>query len=250
MVFCAQGSNTAGGRLGSGFAAAGPFGESHVRPRIFDDRHGVGSRRPQCNHDTGIKFLPIDTLCQRCRKTAIIQDSLGKAAHINESGLAGGKRFQNLQLTDVRTPIKEAIKLSRVAVRKAGIEIKYNFDDNLPKIYIDSQLVEQVILNMITNAAVAIEEIQTQKQIMISTGKANGYVEIKVSDSGTGIHAEIRDQIFDPFYTTKSDGAGIGLSLCQRIIADHGGTIDVSESISGGAEFTTRLLIEKRKTLL
>jgi signal transduction histidine kinase len=69
---------------------------------------------------------------------------------------------------------------------------------------------------------------------------------ISVADTGPGIPLSLRDKIFDPFYTTKSNGSGIGLSLCHRIIADHGGSLSVTNSKWGGAEFRIEIPIEKR----
>ena len=67
---------------------------------------------------------------------------------------------------------------------------------------------------------------------------------MRVYDSGPGIPKEAHDKVFDPFYTTKSDGTGIGLSLCHRIITDHGGTMRVETSQWGGAEFVIELPAE------
>lgn len=70
---------------------------------------------------------------------------------------------------------------------------------------------------------------------------------IRVGDSGPGIPEELRDKVFEPFYTTKGDGTGIGLSLCQRIIHDHHGTLTVEESARGGAEFVIALAAEQER---
>ena len=69
---------------------------------------------------------------------------------------------------------------------------------------------------------------------------------IRVSDSGPGIPENNREKVFDPFYTTKDDGCGIGLNIVQRIIADHNGSISLNKSKWGGAEFTIHLPVEKR----
>ncbi|MBW1798969.1 MAG: HAMP domain-containing histidine kinase [Deltaproteobacteria bacterium] len=64
---------------------------------------------------------------------------------------------------------------------------------------------------------------------------------MSISDSGPGVPSNIRDKIFDPFFSTKNDGTGIGLSIAQRIVIDHGGSLTVSQSKWGGAEFTIKI---------
>ena len=146
-----------------------------------------------------------------------------------------------LELRDINIPIKEAINLSQVSLRKKEIEIERNLSDQILQVHIDSQLIEQVLLNMITNAAEALKDIQGRKAIAIASTMEKDNIIIRIGDSGPGVEADIQEKIFDPFYTTRTDGSGIGLSICQRIISDHGGRIEVSKSELGGAEFIIRI---------
>ncbi len=75
----------------------------------------------------------------------------------------------------------------------------------------------------------------------------NNRIFITVADSGTGVPSGIKDRIFDPFFTTKNDSSGIGLSICHRIITDHGGVFGVFDSNLGGAEFKIELPLELKK---
>lgn len=145
------------------------------------------------------------------------------------------------ELKDINIPIKEAIHLSHVSLRKAGIEIERNLSDEILQVHIDAQLIEQVLLNMITNAAEALKDIQGRKAIAIASTMEKDSVFISIGDSGPGVEPDIREKIFDPFYTTRTQGSGIGLSICQRIISDHGGLIEVSKSELGGAEFIIKI---------
>jgi len=154
----------------------------------------------------------------------------------------------HLTLENINVPVKEAVKLSQTVLRKSGINIQTDMDERIPKLYIDVQLMEQVLLNLINNAAEAMKNIKDQKIVRISSVREDGDILLKISDSGIGIPAEIRGKIFDPFFTTKSDGSGIGLSLCQKIIDNHGGIIKVSRSKLGGAEFRIKIPIEKRRS--
>lgn len=147
---------------------------------------------------------------------------------------------------DIHKPIEEAVGLSSVMLRKAGIKVETILMEGLPSCYADPQLIEQVILNLITNAAEAMKDILKEKKIEISTSRQDDNIRITVSDSGPGIPPSLRQKVFDPFYTTKSGSSGIGLSLSHRIIQDHKGRLCVSESKGGGAEFTILIPIRER----
>jgi len=146
----------------------------------------------------------------------------------------------------INDALEEAIGLSAVAVRKKGIAIEKDLQGSLPLCYGDTHLMEQVALNLINNAAVAVERGGADKRIRVASYAAKNRVCVSVSDSGPGIPEDMADKIFDPFFTTRSDGSGIGLSIAQRIVVDHGGTITVGRSEWDGAEFVVDLPVEKR----
>lgn len=150
-------------------------------------------------------------------------------------------------MVNINQPIEEAINLSSVALRKGGIEIEKALEENLPQCYADPTLITQVLLNLITNAADAIKSVDGTKKIEITSSGEKGYIFVRVSDSGPGVPQNLRGKIFDPFYTTKDGGTGIGLSLSNRIIADHGGSLDVGESRLGGAEFVIGIPIREKE---
>ncbi len=145
--------------------------------------------------------------------------------------------------------ISEAINLSAATLRKKGIKTETSLSENLPDCYGDTHLIEQVILNLINNATKIMNEKNDKKMIKVTSFFENQSLFIRVDDSGPGVPLKLRERIFDPFFTTHPDGSGIGLSLAQRIIADHGGTISVGASELSGAEFTIELPVEKRITL-
>ncbi len=149
--------------------------------------------------------------------------------------------------TDINQPVKDAFKLSSVALRKSGIHFTMDLSADLPKREADHHMIEQVVLNLLSNASEAMQHMDKDKQIHISSFPENGVICIKISDSGHGIPKEIRNNILEPFYTTKSGGSGIGLSICHRIITDHGGTLHISDAEQGGAEFTIRFPMDARK---
>jgi signal transduction histidine kinase len=148
--------------------------------------------------------------------------------------------------TNINGALEDAIELSAVTLRKSGIKIEQSLEQNLPVCYADPQLIEQVILNLITNAAKAVETYNKVKIVGVESFSENNTLFVRVSDSGPGVPLELKDKIFDPFYTSKEEGSGIGLNIAQRIIADHNGSISLGTSKWGGAEFTLRLPIERR----
>ncbi len=148
-------------------------------------------------------------------------------------------------LTDINKSIKEAVNLSEVTLRKREIKIKKALASDLPLCQADPNLIEQVILNLINNATEAMQDMRKEKKIEITSSIGKDCILMLVSDSGPGVPLAMRDQLFDPFYSTKSSGTGIGLSITHRIITDHGGSMDISESRWGGAEFKIELPIRK-----
>ena len=176
------------------------------------------------------------------RKVESLDDIFAFAAKFeSDSGLDDSESyFLDLTLEELFT------NLVRHAPGKDDIEIEKSLESGLPKCYGDAHLVEQVLLNLINNAAKAMGKNQTAKRIQIASYCKDERLFIQVSDSGPGIPKELRDKVFDPFFTTHNDGSGIGLSIAQRIVADHNGTIEILSSKWGGATLSVELPIEKR----
>jgi signal transduction histidine kinase len=128
-------------------------------------------------------------------------------------------------------------------MRKAGISLDSALDKDLPLCRVDASLIEEMILNILNNAAEAMHTMETGKRILVTSTLESQKIILTISDSGPGIAPEIIGKIFDPYFTTKSDGTGIGLSLCHRIVMDHGGSLTVADSKLGGTEFRIELPI-------
>ena len=140
-------------------------------------------------------------------------------------------------------------------LRLHNIEVKKELGIDLPMILGDKNHMEQVVLNLITNARDAIEERRKKGAINKKGGiieimtrrsdQDEKLVEIVIKDTGTGIASEIRDKIFDPFFTTKEigKGTGLGLSISYGIIQNHNGNITIAETSPEGTSFCLRLPI-------
>ncbi len=124
-------------------------------------------------------------------------------------------------------------------ILKDRIEVVREYGD-IPEIECAPSQINQVFLNLLTNAAQAIDG---QGRIVIRTAAENGGVTVRVADSGCGMPEEVRAKIFEPFFTTKDvgKGTGLGLSIVYRIIEDHGGRIEVQSEPGKGSEFIIRL---------
>ncbi len=148
-------------------------------------------------------------------------------------------------MTDLNHYIDEVTKLTAVTLRKNGIRLVKHLDPDIPECFAEPHLIEQVILNLVTNAAEAMKAFTGDKVIELSTSKSvfksGDCIVISVTDTGPGIPLSHRSKIFDPFYTTKTNSSGIGLSICHRIILDHGGSLKYHSSKGRGARFTIEL---------
>ncbi len=146
---------------------------------------------------------------------------------------------------DINRPILDALRLADTIYRKSGTEISTELAENLPLCRGETQLIEEVILNLINNSADAMKGQKNPKKIHISTYLEGERLIVSVEDSGPGIPQDTQDKIFEPFFTTKKHSTGIGLSICQRIITDHGGLLTVVPKESG-AKFIIKLPITGR----
>lgn len=158
-------------------------------------------------------------------------------------------REPSFSLQDIREVIKNTIFLLEQDSRFTDqIEIKEIYESILPKVYIDTDLIHQVLWNLLVNS---LEAMPNGGHIKIMVRKTNLFlrdaVEIVISDTGIGIPVHELDKIFEPFYTTKSEGTGLGLSVVQRIIDDHGGTIDAKSKKDKGTTFYIKLPVGNEK---
>ena len=130
---------------------------------------------------------------------------------------------------DINEPIENALMITGQQLLNHGIRLMRNFSPNLPKIWGDNNQLEQVFLNLISNARDAMEKVERKRELAIATSlihdNASDDVEVIVRDTGRGIPPEDMDKIFDPFFSTKEvgKGTGLGLSICYGIIEAHGG---------------------------
>ncbi len=120
--------------------------------------------------------------------------------------------------------------------------ISFLIEDKHEQIYVDQSQIEQVLINLIKNAIEACEEVANPHiDVKTRTDRSSNCFYIEISDNGTGMSSKVAEQIFVPFYTTKSSGSGIGLSVCRQIISMHGGRISVESKEGEGTKFIVML---------
>ncbi len=143
---------------------------------------------------------------------------------------------------DLHTVIDESLALFAHDLKTRQIEVTLDLSSTPCVIDGDQVLLEQVVVNLLRNAMDAVAETApARRHITIRSAVKAGEVEVSVSDTGTGLPAEVIGTLFTPFVTTKSHGLGIGLTIAQRIVEAHGGTIAARENVNGGASFTVTL---------
>jgi signal transduction histidine kinase len=145
----------------------------------------------------------------------------------------------SLKLLDVNVLLKDVVALLETEWQKEGIRFAFHFDPTLPLVAADEELVRQAFLNILLNACQAMPNGGTVS--ILTEGEGWDFVKVSIADSGVGIPPEDIDKIFHLYYTTKSGGSGIGLSLVYRVVQMHDGLIEVLSEVGRGTTMIVRL---------
>ncbi|WP_449411360.1 PAS domain S-box protein [Methylobacterium komagatae] len=146
--------------------------------------------------------------------------------------------------------IEEASALALVGAKEKGIRVRFTLDPDAPLVLADRIQVQQVLLNLIRNAIEAMQDASNRELTVATRALSDeGFVEVCVSDTGTGLAPEVATQLFKPFVTTKASGMGVGLSICRTIVESHGGKIQAGPGPDGGTTFRFTLRTLDREEL-
>jgi len=142
-------------------------------------------------------------------------------------------------LSDLQAIADKTLDNLELQLEAAGVKAVKDYVDEVPLVWVDPDLVQQVFLNLCLNALQAMPEGGT---LTVSTAvrrprTRKHYVDVSFSDTGQGIAKENMEKIFDPFFTTRSMGTGLGLPISLEIVRDHGGIMTVKNNSAGGATF-------------
>ena len=153
-------------------------------------------------------------------------------------------RTPDFGLTDLGQVLEAVSSLASHGTRNDQIQVRIEIPQKLPRIECDPEQLKQVLLNLVINAMQAMPE---GGEVALSVSVSGNQVEIRVRDHGSGITPEHLDHIFDPFFTLKETGTGLGLPVAHGIVTQHGGSLQVEESGPDGTVFLVTLPIQQRK---
>jgi two-component system, LuxR family, sensor kinase FixL len=192
------------------------------------------------NADTSLRWLSREepNLAKVEQLTARIADSARHASKIVQRirGMVA-QHAPELVALDLNSVVEEALLFVCHDIEARGILMSVRFDIALPRVLGDRVQLQQVIVNLLVNSLQAIAQDGDGRIELDTTTDADGAASFSIRDNGSGIAGDNLDRVFDGFFTTKPDGMGIGLAVCQSIIAAHGGTITASNHPEGGAVF-------------
>ena len=152
--------------------------------------------------------------------------------------------MKRIQISDV---LASTLKFMRPEIENRGIRVEASLEDELPVIQGDPAQLRQAFYNILRNSVQAMPD---GGLIQITTRVSTDFLEIRFTDTGKGISAEDMSRIMEPYYTTRSDGTGLGLLVVERVLRDHGAEFGIDSSEEGGTVFTVRLPLRERQTRL
>ncbi|MBI2985813.1 MAG: HAMP domain-containing protein [Deltaproteobacteria bacterium] len=179
------------------------------------------------NNFQGLALKEVDRIC------GLINDLLSFAR----------PSAPNVSAEDVSQIVESTVRILESEAKEKEIQIYRRLATNLPKIFIDKEQIKQVSMNIILNAFQSIEGggvVEVSTRLFTKNGSAQ-YVQVEVRDSGVGIPEKDLEDVFNPFFTTKKDGSGLGLSISNQIVQEHGGHIIVESRVGKGTSFFINL---------
>jgi PAS domain S-box-containing protein len=216
----------------------------------------MGEMASSVAHELNQPLTAINNYCHgmvsRIKSSQITQDELlsalektGRQAHragqIIQRIRSFVKRSEpNRTIANVSTMVAEAVELAEIELRRRNVKLTQYVAPNLPNVMVDPILIEQVLLNLLKNAAESIDTAQKPTalrlvKLRVAPARVDDkpVIEFKVSDSGHGIAPEVMARLYEAFYSTKPEGMGIGLSLCRSIIESHLGRMKAENLYNG-----------------
>ncbi|MBI4395557.1 MAG: histidine kinase, partial [Elusimicrobia bacterium] len=167
-----------------------------------------------------------------CRETARCQKLVGELLHFAKP------KTSEKTSADLNALIRETLVLVQSQTKPKGIEVVERLDAALPLLEVDRDQIKQVLLNLFLNACQAMPQGGV---LSVESVWSDGFARVTVEDTGPGLSPEAAKNLFNPFFTTKEEGTGLGLALSYAIVERHGGIIEAGNGRDGGALFTIKL---------
>jgi signal transduction histidine kinase len=178
----------------------------------------------------------VDVVRRECQRLQSLLDDFLNFAKV---------RRLVLEPSDLNQQIADVLEFFEPEAKSAGIDIVRYLDPELPRVMLDRQAFRQALLNLLINAKQAMVE---SGQIVIRTAAERGVVVVYLIDTGCGMDDRTASRMFEPFYTTKPGGSGLGLPTTQKIVEAHGGRIGVQSEVGRGTQITIELPVPPRLT--
>jgi two-component system sensor histidine kinase DctS len=158
------------------------------------------------------------------------------------------KREPERQQVTISSVVEGVRALVELQARQAYVSVRLHIPRDLPPVLADRVMLEQVLLNLTRNGIEAMQDVAPERRVLrIEARAAAGQVAMSVIDNGHGIAPEVAERLFSPFFSTKAEGMGMGLSICRTAIEFHGGTLTHADNPGGGTVFTFTLPQQARE---
>jgi signal transduction histidine kinase len=195
-----------------------------------------------------LKGLPPDTAIQLKKDLRIARDEIARLDRIINQFLRAVRPTKpDLQRASVNDIVNETISLLEREIADRDILVERELGKDIPASLVDRAQLKQAFYNLIKNA---LQAMRAGGILRVRTEATDTHVIVSFIDTGHGISPEQVGRIFEPYYTTKTDGSGLGLMIVQRIVRDHGGMIDVESDVGRGTTVRIKLPIHEKRTRL
>jgi two-component system sensor kinase FixL len=184
---------------------------------------------------TASGLAPGDRVVEALDKAAAQTERAGQVVRTMRAFVKKGDGARSPE--PLNTAIEEACALAMAGLGDLGVRMSFDLAHGLPDVLIDKVPVQQVIVNLVRNAAEAMRDSDRRELTIRDWLAANGRVAVEIRDTGPGLAPEVSAQLFQPFVTTKASGMGMGLSICRSIVNSHGGSIRAEAVAEGGTRF-------------
>jgi len=240
--------------------------ENELRSRLTHlTRVGVmGEMASSIAHEVNQPLTAVATYAQACRRMIaagrLNQSEVREALdRISAEAMRAGDIVQRLKslvrkheskraVLDVNDLIRDIERLASVDARLHDTVLRLDLAASLPPVLADGIQVQQVVLNLIRNSIDAMEGVETrQREVVVRSELLDGEIQVSVKDNGTGISESLDSELFQPFFTTKKDGLGVGLSISRTIVENHGGRMWYVRNPSGGTTFSFSLPVRAER---
>ena len=215
----------------------------------------MGTLASSLAHELNQPLTAVASYCESARDLlqtspdaetlAMVREAMGEAA---KQAVRAGQIVRRLRdfmthgeterrVESLQRLINEANALALVGSREYGIDLHLSLDPDADFVFVDRIQVQQVLVNLIRNAIDAMVGSPRRTLSIRTSPRQDGFIEVIVEDTGSGIDETIAPQLFQPFVTSKHSGMGIGLSICRAIVEAHGGRIWFDAATAGGTAF-------------